>query len=106
LTLRQRILRWFHDHPQAQAWALLAPGGLWMLLFFLAPVALMFGYSFMPRNPYGVVEVGFTPDHYLRFFDRLYLTILVRTTIAAVFCTVFCLAFGYPVAYAIARGGK
>ncbi len=106
MTLRQRILRWFYDHPQAQAWALLAPGGLWMILFFLAPVALMLGYSFMPRNPYGGVEFGFTVTHYLRFFDPLYLTILIRTAVAAVICTVACLVLGYPVAYAIARGGR
>jgi spermidine/putrescine transport system permease protein len=106
VTLRQRVLRWFHERPRAQAWALLAPGGLWLLVFFVAPVLIMFGYSFMPRNPYGGVELGFTLEHYRRFFDPLYFTILLRTTIDAVICTVACLLLGYPVAYAIARGGR
>lgn len=106
MTLRQRVLRWFHERPRAQAWALLAPGGLWLLVFFVAPVLIMFGYSFMPRNPYGGVELGFTLEHYRRFFDPLYFTILLRTTIDAVICTVACLLLGYPVAYAIARGGR
>ncbi|HMV69482.1 MAG TPA: ABC transporter permease [Myxococcota bacterium] len=106
MTLRQRALRWLHDHPHAQAWLLLAPGGLWLLIFFVAPVLLMLGYSFMPRNPYGGVEWGFTSEHYLRFFDPLYLKILARTTWDALVCTVACLALGYPVAWAIARGGR
>lgn len=106
MKLRQRTLAWFHDHPQAQAWALLAPGGLWLLVFFVAPVLLMFGYSFMPRGPYGGVEWGFTPEHYLRFFDPLYLKILGRTAWDALVCTVACLLLGYPVAWAIARGGR
>jgi spermidine/putrescine transport system permease protein len=104
--VRVVVLRWFHEHPRAQAWALLAPGGLWLALFFVAPVVLMFGYSFMYNKPYGGVEVGFTLKHYLRFFDPVYLTILVRTTVAATICTVACLLLGYPVAYAIARGGR
>lgn len=106
MTLRRRVLRWLHDHPGAQVAALLAPGLGWLLAFFLAPVLIMFGYSFMLRNPYGGVELGFTLDHYVRFADPLYLKILIRTTVAALFCTAVCLALGYPVAYAIARGGR
>jgi spermidine/putrescine transport system permease protein len=106
MSLRQRILRWFHLHPQVQAWALLAPGGLWLIVFFVAPILLMFGYSFMPRNIYGGVEWGFTLESYALFFQPLYLWILARTTFDALLCTAFCLVLGYPVAYAIARGGR
>lgn len=104
--MRQAVLRWFHARPSLVAWALLAPGGLWLMVFFLAPVVLMFTYSFMPRNMYGGVEAGFTLEHYLRFFDPLYLKILVRTAVDATICTLACLLLGYPVAYAIARGGR
>ena len=89
-----------------QVVALVAPGGLWLLVFFVLPVLMMFGYSFMPRNPYGGVEPGFTTVHYLRFADPLYVKILVRTLIYASLCTLLCLVLGYPVAYAIARGGR
>jgi spermidine/putrescine transport system permease protein len=103
---RQQVLRWFHDHPRSKAWALLAPGLAWLLVFFIAPLVLMFGYSFMPRNDFGGVDIGFTLEHYARFFDPLYITILGRTTLDAVLCTVLCLLLGYPVAYAIARAGR
>lgn len=105
-SLRQRVLQWFHENPRGLVVFLVAPGMLWLIAFFVAPVVIMFGYSFMPRNVYGGVEAGFTLEHYQRFFDPLYLTILVRTTVAATLCTAICLVLGFPVAYAIARGGR
>jgi spermidine/putrescine transport system permease protein len=105
-SLRQRALDYFHHNPTVRAWSLVAPGGLWLLVFFLVPVFMMFTYSFMPRGMYGGVESGFTLEHYLRFFDSLYLTILMRTTVDATVCTVACLLLGYPVAYAITRAGR
>jgi spermidine/putrescine transport system permease protein len=105
-SLRQRILAWLHPRPYARVWALLAPGTLWLVLFFLVPILIMFAYSMMPRGIYGGVDTGFTLEHYRRFFDPLYLDILRRTFVWSVACTVICLLLGFPVAYAIARGGK
>jgi spermidine/putrescine transport system permease protein len=104
-SLRRRMLALFHSRPRLQLAALLGPGALWLLFFFLAPLLIMFSYSFMKRGIYGGVEPGFTFEHYLRFFDSLYLLILARTTAYAIVCTILCLLLGYPVAYAIARGG-
>lgn len=104
--MRRAVLRWFHEHPTAAAWALVAPGGIWLLAFFLAPVAVMFGYSFMPRNVYGGVESGFTLEHYARFADPLYLNILWRTSLDAALCTLISLLAGYPMAYVIAHAGR
>jgi spermidine/putrescine transport system permease protein len=104
--VRERALAWLHRRPEAQAWSLLAPGGLWLLAFFLVPIVIMLVYSVMPRGIYGGVEPGFTLAHYRRFFDPLYLEILQRTFLWSIFCTVICLLLGYPVAYVIARGGR
>lgn len=104
--MRQRILRWFHGHPESQGWALLAPGWGWLTVFFVVPLAIMFSYSFMNRNPMGGVLPGFTLKHYIQFFDPLYLKILFTTTIYSILCTILCLAMGYPVAYVIARAGR
>lgn len=104
--VRERALAWLHRRPEAQAWSLLAPGGLWLLLFFLVPIIIMLVYSVMPRGIYGGVDPGFTLEHYRRFFDPLYLEILQRTFLWSIFCTVICLLLGYPVAYVIARGGR
>jgi spermidine/putrescine transport system permease protein len=105
-ALRERLLAWLYPRPQVRAWSLLAPGGLWLLVFFLVPILIMLAYSMMPRGIYGGVEPGFTLEHYGRYFDPLYLDILRRTFVWSVACTVLCLLLGYPVAYAIARGGR
>jgi spermidine/putrescine transport system permease protein len=105
-TLRRRVLTWLYRRPEAQAWALLAPGAFWLAAFFLIPILIMLAYSFMPRGIYGGVEQGFTLEHYARFFDPLYLEVLRRTFLWSIACTIVCLILGYPVAYAIVRSGR
>lgn len=105
-ALRERTLAWLHPRPGVQAWSLLAPGGLWLVAFFLVPMLIMLAYSLMPRGIYGGVERGFTLEHYRRFLDPLYLDILRRTFVWSIACTAVCLLLGYPVAYVIARGGR
>jgi spermidine/putrescine transport system permease protein len=104
--LRERALAWLYTRPEARAWALLAPGGFWLLVFFLFPILIMFVYSFMPRGIYGGVDPGFTLEHYRRFIDPLYLEILQRTFAWSFACTLICLLLGYPVAYVIVRSGR
>jgi spermidine/putrescine transport system permease protein len=103
---RERALAWLSGRPEVKAWALIAPGGLWLLVFFLIPLVIMLVYSFMPRGIYGGVESGFTLEHYARFFDPLYLDVLRRTFLWSIACTVICLLLGYPVAYVIVRAGR
>lgn len=104
--MRQRTMRWLARHDRARAWALLAPGTLWLLVFFVIPVLIMAGYSVMERGTYGGVEPGFTLESYSRFFDPLYLRILARTVWLAALTTFLCLLIGYPLAYAIAGAGR
>ena len=98
--------RWLARHDRARAWALLAPGTLWLLAFFVLPVAIMGAYSMMERGLYGGVEAGFTLEPYARLLDPLYLRILARTLWLAALTTLLCVAIGYPVAYAIAGAGR
>lgn len=91
-----------HGRP----WRLLAPGGLWLVVFFLVPMVIIAAYSLMTRGTYGGVEWGWTLDHYRRFFDPLYLSILRRTLVAAALCTGICLLLGYPVALVLARSSR
>jgi spermidine/putrescine transport system permease protein len=90
----------------ASAAALLAPGALWLVLFFVVPVAVLAIYSFMPRGTYGGVLPGVTLEHYARFVDPLYLGILARTVMLSAACTLLCLLAGFPMAFAIARSGR
>ncbi|HYO46576.1 MAG TPA: ABC transporter permease, partial [Gemmatimonadota bacterium] len=104
--MRRKTTRWLSRHERARTWALLAPGTLWLVAFFVAPILIMAAYSVMERGTYGGVESGFTLESYARFFDPLYLRILVRTLGLAALTTAICLVVGYPLAYAIAGAGR
>ena len=101
-----RLLAGLNRRPRLLAASLLAPGTVWLLVFFFVPIAVVFAYSFMTRGTYGGVAGGFTLEHYRRFIDPLYLTVLRRTVVLAASCTALCLVLGYPLAFAIARGGR
>lgn len=45
----------------------------------------------------------FTLDNYKKFFDPLYLNVLKRSLLLALFSSVVCLIFGYPMAYIMSR---
>jgi len=105
-AFRERALAWLYTRPEARAWALIVPGGFWLVAFFLVPLLIMLVYSLMPRGIYGGVEPGFTLEHYTRFFDPLYLQVLQRTFAWSMACTIICLLLGYPVAYVIARSRR
>ena len=106
MTARRRILGLLARRPGAKALALGGPALLFLGLFFLVPIVIMLGYSLMERGPYGTVEPTVTLEHYRRFFDPLYLSILGRTLLWALAATLVCLTLGYPVAYVIARSGR
>ncbi len=88
-----------------QVLGLTAPALLWLLLFFAAPLVIVFVYSFLTRGAYGQVIWHFNLGNYERVFDSLYLRIFARSLRVAALTTVLCLAVGYPLGYFIARCG-
>lgn len=106
MGLRRRLARWFAARPHASGLALLAPGGLWLLLFFALPIGVMLAVSVLSRGVYGGVEPDVTLEHYRRLVDPLYLDVLRRTVAWSVACTAICLGLGYPVAYLVARARR
>ncbi len=87
------------------AWLLLAPLAGWLLLFVVAPTALLVVISFCERDFIGRTVYHFTWANYVRAFDPVYLTILLRSVGFAALTTAVCLLAGYPLAYFIARCG-
>ena len=91
---------------------LLTPAWLALGLFFVLPLLIMLGVSFMQRGTYGGLKPvadwaqylasGDVVANYLRSFDPLYLKIYWRSLWMAVLTTVICLLVSYPVAYYIA----
>ncbi|MCP8882711.1 ABC transporter permease subunit [Devosia sp. XJ19-1] len=94
---------------------LLAPV-LWLLVFFLIPLAVVFGISLankqFGRPPYtpllttdeGTVQLTLHLNNYIRLFtDNLYVAAYLSSIRIAAIATVITLLVGYPMAYAIAR---
>lgn len=82
--------------------ALSLPQLLWLLVFFIVPLATVWGLSFSVKS--GVIghELVWTLDNYARTFEPTYLLIFAKSLGIAAAATVICLLVGYPVALAIA----
>jgi spermidine/putrescine transport system permease protein len=74
-----------------------------MSVLFLAPIAIIAGYSLFTRGPYGGIEGPLTGDNFVRLADTLYLTILWRSFWMAGLATALCVLMGFPLALFIAR---
>jgi spermidine/putrescine transport system permease protein len=81
---------------------LLSPALLWLLLFIVAPLAIVVIVSLATRGPYGRTVYEFTPSNFLRAFDPLYLRAYWRTAWIATTTTLLCAVVSYPVAYYLA----
>ena len=94
----------------------LAAPVLWLLVFFLVPLAVVFGISLATkqfgRPPYsallsteeGTVQLTLHLSNYIKLFtDNLYVAAYLSSIRIAAIATVITLVIGYPMAYAIAR---
>ncbi len=82
-------------------WAFFLPPTLWLAAFFLAPLALVWGFSFGEKR--GLVEIAIngTVENYVRALDPLYLRIFGKSFWFAALTTLICLVVALPVAIAI-----
>ena len=94
----------------------LAAPVVWLLVFFLVPLAVVFGISLankqFGRPPYtplltteeGTVQLTLHLNNYIRLFtDNLYVAAYLSSIRIAAIATIITLLVGYPMAYAIAR---
>ena len=90
----------WRDRPQV-FWTFFLPPTLWLAAFFLAPLALVWGFSFGEKR--GLVEIAIngTLENYVRALDPLYLGIFGKSFWFAGLTTLICLAVALPVAVAI-----
>ena len=88
-----------------RAW-FLAPTWAVVLTLFLAPLAIILGYSFLTRGVYGGIASPWTLESYQRLVDPIYLEILWRSFWVAGASTALCLLLGFPLALFISRSGR
>lgn len=74
------------------------PPAMWLLVFFMVPLAIVGAYSF--GRPVGLteIEVTGTLQNYVRSFDAVYLGIFVKSVWFAALTTFLCLLIGFPIA--------
>lgn len=88
--------------PALRAWLLLTPSAFWLGLFFVAPLFIVLVYSFLERSAAGGLVWNFSLENYVRAFDPLYFSTLLRSMYIALMTTMICLLTGFPMAYFIA----
>ena len=79
------------------------PMGLWFCIFFIAPLVIIFIYSFLKKGIYGGVEWQFSLKAYHQMFKPEYGIIVLRTLKITVISTVITILVSLPCAYAMAR---
>jgi len=84
----------------------LAPTWTFQITLFLAPLAIILGYSLLTRGVYGGISSPWTLESYQRLIDPIYLVILWRSFWIAGAATVLCLLLGFPLALFISRAEK
>ncbi len=84
---------------------MLLPSGLWYLTFLVAPLTVLFVFSFGVRSPHGGYQAAFTLEQYQQIGTRL--TPFLNTIWYGLLGTVACLLVAYPLAYYLAtRAGS
>jgi spermidine/putrescine transport system permease protein len=99
------MLRTLRRHRGLQLGGLLAPGLLWMLLFFNIPLLIVLFISLVERGRAGGIRnpAVFTLENFIAFFDPLYLGIFAHSLRIGLVVTAVCVVVGYPLAYFIAK---
>jgi spermidine/putrescine transport system permease protein len=100
------MLSWLRHHRGVVPYLLLIPGGLWLVLFFVAPLLIMLSVSLqegsLGRGYAMTWNFGIYPEAVAGAWTQI-----VRSLWYSVVVTVLTLLIGYPAAYTIAfRGGR
>ena len=79
----------------------LGPPLVWLVLFFLVPLAIVWAYSFGHNEGLTQIAITGTFKNYARAIEPLYLKIFLKSAWVAALTTGLCLVIGFPVALAI-----
>ncbi|MBM3600824.1 MAG: ABC transporter permease [Alphaproteobacteria bacterium] len=95
-----RLRSWREDG--AAFWALTAPPVLWLVAFFVVPLAMVWLVSFAGRGPQGQVLPVATLENYARALEPIHLLIIAKSVAIAVAVTAICVVIGVAMALVIA----
>jgi len=79
------------------------PLTVWLVIFFMIPMAVVLVYAFLKKGLYGGVELEFSLQAFSVFKDHVFLIVLGRTILISILITFFTVVLAIPSAYFIAR---
>lgn len=80
---------------------LISPLCMYLILFFFAPIFILFIYSFWLTSSTGLIPT-FTLQNYIKIFNNpLYLKVIGNSILIGFITAIICVAASYPIAYAI-----
>lgn len=82
--------------------SLVKPYILWMSLFIVVPMLLIVLYAFTEHGN-ALMAFRFTLDNFFRFFDPVFIKVLIKSLEVAIITTILCIIIGYPIAYIISN---
>ena len=76
------------------------PYAVWMIIFIVVPLMLVLFFSVTAKAPDGSIVL--TLENFTKFWEPMYINVLIRSVLLAVYSTVICLVLGYPLALILA----
>lgn len=81
---------------------LVGPYCFWLFVFTVIPMILIFAYAIVEKGT-SVTTFNFTLNNFGKFFDPIFVSVLIKSLVLGVLTTIVCLLIGYPVAYSISK---
>jgi len=78
------------------------PYMVWMTLFIVIPMLLIVLFAFTTHGN-SVLAFKFTLANFGKFFDPVFLKVMLKSMEVAIITTLLCILIGYPIAYVIAN---
>ena len=82
-------------------WVTSLPGTFWLVVFFIAPLSLVWIMSFGEKRGILDVDITWTLANYIRSTETVYLEIIWKSVWISLLATIVCLIIAYPMAFAI-----
>lgn len=79
---------------------LVRPYMVWMTAFIVIPMLLIVLYAFTTHGN-SVMAFQFTLDNFGKFFDTVFIKVMLKSIEVALITTAVCILIGYPIAYVI-----
>ncbi len=82
---------------------LVVPYVVWASFFLAIPMLLILYYAFSSAANNDIVQISFTLEHFKKFFDPVFVAVLLESLRIAGITTLISLIIGYPLAFFISK---